>query len=83
MREGEIEEDIFRNKAVFKRNIRDFPGDPVVENPPCRAGNVGSSSGLNTTDPTVQCNKDLHNAMKIPSAANKTNIAKYREAQIV
>lgn len=57
-----------------------LPGDPVAENPPCSAGDVGSSPGLKTTDPTVQCNKDLNNANKIPSAANKTNTAKYREA---
>ena len=68
---------------MFKRNIRNFPGDPVVENSPCNAGDVGSSPGMKTTDPTVQCNKDLNNATKIPSAANKTNTAKYREAQIV
>ena len=82
MREGEIEEDIFRNKDVFKRNIRDFPGDPVVENPPCRSGNVGSSSGLKTTDPTVQCNKDLHNAMKILVLQIRPTYPN-REAQIV
>ena len=27
---------------------RDFPGGPVVKNPPCNAGDVGSIPGLGT-----------------------------------
>ena len=31
-----------------KPGLRDFPGGPVVKNPPCNAGDVGSIPGLGT-----------------------------------
>ena len=33
---------------LLKRKIRDFPGGPVVKNPPCNAGDTGSIPGQGT-----------------------------------
>ena len=33
---------------THKPGLRDFPGGPVVKNPPCNAGDVGSIPGLGT-----------------------------------
>ena len=30
------------NNTKKKKECGDFPGDPVVKNPPCNAGDVGS-----------------------------------------
>ena len=36
-------------KELLKlKNIGDFPGGPVVKNPPCNAGDVGSIPGQGT-----------------------------------
>ena len=40
---------------------RDFPGSPVVKNPPCNAGDAGSIPGQGSHRPQV--------ATKIPHAA--------------
>ena len=34
--------------TIFKNHLRDFPGGPVVKNPPCNAGEVGSIPGQGT-----------------------------------
>ena len=34
-----------------KKNCGDFPGDPVVENPPCNAGDAGLIPGQGTKIP--------------------------------
>ena len=33
-------------KAIYKYNSRDFPGGPVVNNPPTNAGDTGLNPGL-------------------------------------
>ena len=33
---------------THKPGLRDFPGGPVVKNPPCNAGDVGSIPGQGT-----------------------------------
>ena len=67
-------------------NARDFPGSPVVKNPPCNAGNAGVIPGqgtkiphaveqLNTHALTTECVpqwKSLHDATKIPCASTRT-----------
>ena len=67
-------------------NARDFPGSPVVKNPPCNAGNAGVIPGqgtkiphaveqLNTHAVTTECVpqwKSLHDATKIPCASTRT-----------
>ena len=67
-------------------NASDFPGSPVVKNPPCNAGNAGVIPGRGTKIPhaveqrnthaaTTECLpqwKSLHNATKIPCASTKT-----------
>ena len=47
------------NLSLFKTYHRDFPGGPVVKNPPSNAGDVGSISGQGT---------------KIPHAAGQLNL---------
>ena len=50
------------NKLVKK--IRDFPSGPVVKNPPCNSGDMGSIPGRGTGIPraTEQLNKSMcHN----------------------
>ena len=43
-------------KIRYLRNSQDFPGGPVVENPPSNAGGTGSIPGRRTKIPqTVQC----------------------------
>ena len=43
-----------QNPAHYAQNIfvRDFPGDPVVKNLPCNAGDTGSIPGQGTKIPT-------------------------------
>ena len=37
--------------AIFKMDYRDFPGGPVVKNPPSKAGDTGSIPGQGTKIP--------------------------------
>ena len=48
--EGEEEE-----KVLLWRSPWDFPGGPVVENPPFNSGNMGSVPGRRTKIPHVGC----------------------------
>ena len=44
---------ILQKKTLFIKvsSIRDFPGGPVVKNPPCNAGHVGLIPGWGTKIP--------------------------------
>ena len=44
--------------------FRDFPGGPVVKNPPCNAGDEGSIPGRGTKIPYASGQLSLHDAMK-------------------
>ena len=41
-------------QKVVDRELGDFPGGPVVENPSCNAGNMGSIPGLGTKVPRTR-----------------------------
>ena len=41
-------EDFQRITSLMKRKQGDFPGGPVVESPPCNAGDTGSIPGWGT-----------------------------------
>ena len=49
----------------------DFPGGPVVENPPSNAGGMGSIPGKETRIPNAMGKLSPRDAMKIPSAKSK------------
>ena len=44
---------VWKGKHTFtiKRSLRDFPGGPVVKNPPSNAGDMGSAPGQGTKIP--------------------------------
>ena len=42
----DLAEKNYIQKAVYKNNLRGFPGGAVVENLPANAGDTGSSPGL-------------------------------------
>ena len=44
-----------------------FPGGPVVKNPPCNAGDVGSIPGQGTKIPHAEKQPSLSNATTEPS----------------
>ena len=41
----------------IKNSIRDFPGGPVVKNPPCNSGDTGSIPGQETKIPHARATK--------------------------
>ena len=41
-----------RAKVILKFIIRDFPGGPVVENPPANSGHMGLNPGLGASQTT-------------------------------
>ena len=44
--------DLRLHKGAIKKHLqKDVPGGPVVKNPPCNAGDVGSIPGLGTEIP--------------------------------
>ena len=51
----------------LKKERRDFPGGPVVKNPPCNAGDVGSIPGQGT--------KILHAVGQLSPHARTTEFA--------
>ena len=76
-----------RNLRMLNLTVRDFPGGPVVKNPPCDAENKGSIpvqgteiqhaspqllSPPATSRVLVPQWKIVHNAVKVPHAATKT-----------
>ena len=56
-------------KQLYRRDERprDFPGDPVVKNPPCNAGHVGSIPGQGTKIPHAVKQPSLNNATTEPA----------------
>ena len=42
---------MFNNNLYFESVFGDFPGDPVVKNPPYNSGDVGLIPGLGTEIP--------------------------------
>ena len=52
---------------------RDFPGGPVVENPPCNAGDLGSIPGQGTKTPHALEQLNPHAVTKEPCAEMKTS----------
>ena len=55
----------------LNRNNRDFPGGPVVKNPPTNAGNAGSIPGRGTKIP--------HAAGQLSPRATATEFARLKE----
>ena len=49
-----------RYKIKINKYIRDFPGGPVVKNPPSNAGDVGSIPGWGTKVPHATGQLSLH-----------------------
>ena len=52
---------------IYKIYIRDFPGGPVVENPPANAGDVGSVPGLGRSY-MLRATKPMHHNYRVPGA---------------
>ena len=50
---------------LFKVNLGDFPGGPVVKNPPCNAGNRGSIPGRGTKVPPASEQLSLRAASRV------------------
>ena len=50
--------------------LGDFPGGPVVKNPPSNAGDAGSISGQGTKIPQAAGQLSLHAAKKDPMCLN-------------
>ena len=48
-----------------------FPGGPVVKNPPCNAGNASLIPGQGTNIPQTSGQLSLRPALKIPCATTK------------
>ena len=59
--------------SIFQRkwDLGDFPGGPMVRNPPCRAGEAGSVPGLGTKIPCAVEWLRLHAATESAWAAVK------------
>ena len=49
----------FLEKLFNKTDSRDFPGGPVVKNPPCNAGDAGSITGQGIKVPHATGNQSL------------------------
>ena len=41
----------FKTKSIIRNKVRDFPGGPVVKNPPSNAGDTGWITGQGTKIP--------------------------------
>ena len=50
---------------------KDFPGDPLVKNPPCKAGDTVSIPGQETKIPMLWSNKACMPQLQSPCAATK------------
>ena len=55
---------VWKGKHTFtiKRSLRDFPGGPVVKNPPSNAGDMGSIPGQGTKIPHAMGQLSPHTA---------------------
>ena len=60
------------DRWLQKRQKRDFPGGPVVRNPPSNGGDVGSALGWGTKIPRAMGQLSPRVIMKTPQAATKT-----------
>ena len=72
----------------YKTLLRDFPGGPVVKNPPCNAGDMGSIPAQGTEIPhtTEQLSpratpREFALQQKIPRATTRTQPKKPYEVQ--
>ena len=55
--------DLRLHKGAIKKHLqKDVPGGPVVKNPPCNAGDVGSIPGLGTEIPQALGQLSSHTA---------------------
>ena len=55
---------------MFKNKFRDFPGSPVVKNPPYNAGDAGSIPGQGTKIPHAVEQLSLHATTTEPMCHN-------------
>ena len=59
--------------ALLNKNVmRDFPGGPVVKNPPCNAGDAGSIPGQRTEIPEAERQLSLWAAATVPPGPQLT-----------
>ena len=54
----------------IKEMVRDFPGGPVVKNPPSNAGDADSIPGQGTKIPCVTGHLSLHTTTRDPVHSN-------------
>ena len=55
------------SQKVLKNTLWDFPGGPVVKNPPSSAGDLGSIPGQGTKIPHAMGQRGLHTATTEPT----------------
>ena len=72
-------------KHIFKKALKDFPGGPGVNNPPCNARDAGSmhcnyQSPSTTTRVCASQGKIPRDGTKIPRAATKTWRSQIKQA---
>ena len=63
---------VWKGKHTFtiKRSLRDFPGGPVVKNPPSNAGDMGSIPGWGIKIPCASRQLSLHVATTDPTLSS-------------
>ena len=61
-------------QEVEEIKARDFPGGPVVKNPPCNAGDTGLSPGRGTKVPHAAEQQSLRPQLESPCAKTKAPV---------
>ena len=67
-----------RNRLTQEREFRDFPGGPVIQNPPCNAGDMNSIPGQGTRIPHTarQLSPCARTTESSPSRAHEPRLAR-------